>query len=179
MYFRKLSAAVLTVATVSTGLLVATPFVGGESVAHALPGLPLPPGAVPGPVDTWAMGDTLNCYVDYTLWVDRDQTDPHRVIAHIQPRGIRPTIPGTEAPATCSVTLVPFSSTDRNPWNLIYSRLDRIDADRTGGAPVQFDLPYQQDATWVTLNTVPITAFTPVSVGSSPFWSVTVPVLFL
>ncbi|WP_194813439.1 hypothetical protein [Nocardia sp. XZ_19_385] len=117
----------------------------------------------PGPVGGYVMGDTLNCFIDYTMWIDRDPAQPHRVTAHVQPTGVRPTIPGLPTPANCSATISTSTSTDLAPWFTRLFRLDRLDADQTGGQPVAIDLPYAPGAGWVNANILPAVA------GSIPF----------
>src|SRR5437868_4496691 len=94
------------VAAVTAAGVIATS-VAGQTTADALP--IAEPQSHFGPVDSYVMGDSAACYVDYTSWIARDPVEPWRVVAHFQPRGVRATIPGLPAPTGCSATVIPVT----------------------------------------------------------------------
>ncbi|MFD3701925.1 hypothetical protein ACFWUP_02140 [Nocardia sp. NPDC058658] len=160
-----LSKLVLAVAS-AVGLL-AIPAVANPPIADAAPLVPM--SGFPGPVNGTVMSDLMNCLIDYTIWIDRDPQQPHRVVGHVAPRGYRSTIPGLPAPATCPYASIAASvSTDRVPVSIpVHAK--HLVADSTGGPTVEFDLPYQPDAAWVQLTVGPLTQVAAIPIFATVF----------
>ncbi|MFD3707277.1 hypothetical protein ACFWUP_29425 [Nocardia sp. NPDC058658] len=143
---------VLSVATSAAALLGAS--VGAGSTVHAAPLLPM--NAPEGPVNSYLIGETLNCFVDYRMWVARDPQQPHRVVGNIQPTGVRSTIPGLPAPQHCSTTVAVSSSTGAIPLAAVTLQWAlRLEADQGGGRPIEVDLPYEPNSGWVRMQVGP------------------------
>ncbi|MFE1594488.1 hypothetical protein [Nocardia sp. NPDC058705] len=143
---------VLSVATSAAALLGISVGAGSAAQAAAL----VPMYGPQGPVNSYLIGETLNCFVDYSVWVARDPQQPHRVVGYIQPMGVRSTIPGLPAPQYCSTSLAVASSTGSVPFApVILQWALRLEADQNGGRPIEVDLPYEPDSGWVRMQVMP------------------------
>ncbi|WP_153415293.1 hypothetical protein [Nocardia macrotermitis] len=170
----------LAVAAATAGLLGIAPVAGNAPAAQAFP---IVEGVQHfGPVNSYAMSDSANCYIDYTMWIARDPAKPSRVVGHLKPLGIRATIPGLPVPPTCTATLIVSTCTDRDvaghpvapgrPSDTLgglFGHTVHLNADRTGGRTTQVDLPYQRDAKAILFNVIPQSYMYPVvSYGAMP-----------
>ncbi|MFB7876354.1 hypothetical protein ACFC06_13945 [Nocardia sp. NPDC056064] len=111
------------------------------------------PGIVPdpGPVTSYYMGDSLNCFIDVRLTIE-DQADG-RQSAFVEPLGIRSTIPGMQAPTQCSATLGATWNDERNPMMRFGSV--RVDAAPDRSDRARLDLDVQPGSQWTSLSYIP------------------------
>ncbi|MFE1593543.1 hypothetical protein [Nocardia sp. NPDC058705] len=110
-----------------------------------------------GPMNSYFLGDALNCYVDVRLSVEADPTDG-RPVAFVEPVGIRSTIPGLAAPATCSATLGVTWTDERNKWTVLPSGVQRVDAGPGTAERSRLDLNLPPETRGTMVNWVPQSA---------------------
>lgn len=107
----------------------------------------------PGPIISYYMGDALNCFVDVRLTIEEDPALGGRQVAFVEPLGIRSTVPGIGAPATCSATLAAMWNDEKNGVPRVGAvRVDAV-ADRFERARLELDV--EPGSQWTSLSFVP------------------------
>ncbi|MFI9502915.1 hypothetical protein [Nocardia sp. NPDC052566] len=135
---RSLAASALATATLTTLLAF-----GDEPEARAV-------APTRAQADGYVLGDTVDCFVDYRAWVEHDSAQPDRLVAYVQPLGVRPTIPGLPSPGRCATSLTAQWSDGVTVWPPHQASV-RIDAGPTPGTPQQLILPIAPEAQSATV----------------------------
>ncbi|MEV0076375.1 hypothetical protein AB0H58_08180 [Nocardia neocaledoniensis] len=135
----------LTIAAAAAGCVAITAAAAPTASADLVP--------TESVTSSYFMGDTLNCFVDARLSIEADAAIGGRPVVYVEPLGIRSTVPGVAAPATCSATLFTVWNDEQNPSPRAGTL--RVDAAQSGSARARLELEVQPESDWTVVSFTP------------------------